>query len=393
MTCKHLLKLHIILSICLIGLAHCVAVSAATTPKLVLCTPDAGKTWQRTNPLDAARYFPTTLASKVPACKVIEPPKPSLPPVTETEPPTVPPVVTVVDLNDGLHGMPFIDQAYVMPHTVGASDFRLRTNLDAPAESPFDNGAFRVSCLPSHMARNDALVKPNQKGAAHLHTFFGNTGTDENSTSALLQTTGNSTCNGGLMNRSAYWVPTMVDTATGRPLTPRNAQMYYKHGVVSPFPKGLVMIAGSAMSSAPQDAVWYECNEKYESRVKSMPVCGKGSLVTMAVIFPDCNNGALDSTDHKAHMAYSSDGKCPATHKVHFPTLTMLTYYPVTTEGTSKWRLSSDMYGSDKVGGLSGHADFMYGWDVTLHNTLVNRCINTAKDCHSHLTGDGREFY
>ncbi|MGK3966620.1 hypothetical protein WMF01_39210 [Sorangium sp. So ce1667] len=46
---------------------------------------------------------------------------------------------------------------------------------------------------------------------AHLHTFLGNTLADAFSTQKSLATTGNSTCHGGIINRSACWVSSLID--------------------------------------------------------------------------------------------------------------------------------------------------------------------------------------
>jgi hypothetical protein len=291
--------------------------------------------------------------------------------------------------------MPVVNLALAPSRNIGFPDMRIKTTTDSAAASPDDQGAFRVSCDFSHMLNDDPIVFPGQQGKAHLHTFFGNTGVNYASTSESVRTTGNSTCNGGIMNRSAYWVPSMIDTASGAPLKPRNALMYYKHGVVIEIPRGLRMIAGSMASTGPQAHEWFECNEQYASRKPNLVSCGKGGLVSVSVTFPECWNGKdLDSTDHKSHMAYSTNGVCPATHPKKIPTLSILTYYPVNTDaGTSKWRLSSDMYPTSSPAGYSSHADFMMGWDEAVHKTFVTKCINAAKDCHAHLIGDGRMYF
>ncbi len=55
-------------------------------------------------------------------------------------------------------------------------------------------------------------------GRTHLHTFYGNTGVNANSNQASILGAGNSTCSGGIENRSSYWAPTVIDTATNRPI-------------------------------------------------------------------------------------------------------------------------------------------------------------------------------
>ena len=65
------------------------------------------------------------------------------------------------------------------------------------------------------MAFDDPIVYPGQVGKSHLHVFFGNTGANANSTAASIAGSGNSTCDGGTVNRSAYWVPALIDTRSG----------------------------------------------------------------------------------------------------------------------------------------------------------------------------------
>ena len=93
---------------------------------------------------------------------------------------------------------------------------------------------------------------------AHLHMFFGNTAADANSTYSSLRTTGGSTCEGGPINRTAYWVPAMFD-GNGRVVAAEIIVVYYKGGAsggslarqqeairqVQPLPPGLRMVAGA----------------------------------------------------------------------------------------------------------------------------------------------------
>lgn len=294
-----------------------------------------------------------------------------------------------------MSNMPHPNIDLIPPRGTGYGEIRIRDSAEPLADSREDKGAFRVSCEYSHMNNDDAIVYPNQQGKAHLHVYFGNTDVNYLSTAESVRTTGNSTCNGGIMNRTAYWAPAMIDTESGAPLKPRNALLYYKHGKVQEIPRGLKMIAGNMASDSPQAYEWFECNEKYTSRRPYLVSCNNGGLVTMSVTFPDCWNGKdLDSADHKSHMAYSTNGRCPGSHSKKLPTLSALIYYPVTSDkGTANWRLSSDNYSKDKHAGYSSHSDFIMGWDEDIHKVWVENCINAAKDCHAHLLGDGREFY
>jgi len=64
--------------------------------------------------------------------------------------------------------------------------------------------AFRTSCGFSHMAPDDPIVAPNLPRRSHLHTFFGNTGVDAFSNDDSIDNEGNSTCSGGIANRTGY---------------------------------------------------------------------------------------------------------------------------------------------------------------------------------------------
>ncbi len=312
-------------------------------------------------------------------------------------PESVPPEVSPPDATPhmDMSDMPKPNLALVPPFATGYDTLRIRDTEELPAESREDKGAFRVSCDYSHMNNDDAIVYPNQQGKAHLHVYFGNTSVNYLSTAESIRTTGNSTCNGGIMNRTAYWAPAMIDTESNTPLKPRNALLYYKHGKVQEIPRGLKMIAGNMASDSAQPYEWFECNEKYSSRRPYLVSCNNGGLVTVSVTFPDCWNGKdLDSADHKSHVAYSTNGRCPGSHSKKLPTLSILIYYPVTSDkGTANWRLSSDNYPKDKHAGYSSHSDFIMGWDEDIHKAWVENCINATKDCHAHLIGDGRTFY
>jgi hypothetical protein len=313
---------------------------------------------------------------------------------TETPPVVTPPISTIITYPDG---RPSIDTAFIPPSFIGYDSFRLKAATDSPKPSPDDHGAFRIICYFSHMNFDDPIVYPNQKDAAHLHAYFGNTKTDYTSTPESIRTTGNSSCEGGTINRTSYWMPPPIDTATNKPIQPTKMEIYYKNNGIIPIPRGLRMISGDMRRATSVTPSWerkqyYECNDVYSNKQDNLISC-TGTL-TMWVVMQNCWDGKnLDSPNHKDHMAYWVNGVCPATHPVRIPTITTKTYLPAP-NGTSTWRLSSDMY--PKVGqnaGFSAHADFFMGWDEAIHKIAVDRCINAGVDCHSHLLGDGRMYY
>ena len=208
--------------------------------------------------------LPSTVASN--PTKVVLPAKPSVAPVTPAVA-SAPPKTTVAQATPSAPSasfeapnivqvalMPAVDISNNVSPAVGYSDLRIQPTTE---QGPIQGGVFRVSCAVSHMSNDDPLVYPNQPGAAHYHTFFGNTTTNAKSDLMTFSSTGNSTCNGGIMNRSAYWVPSMIDTSSNTPIKPDGILFYYKTGdfskmptvTITPPPKGLRMIAGNAKAT------------------------------------------------------------------------------------------------------------------------------------------------
>ena len=292
--------------------------------------------------------------------------------------------------------MPFVDRTAIPVGSLGVDKVMLRATSEKPGASD-GTGAFRTVCDYSHMNFDDPIVYPGQPGKAHLHAYFGNTGANAASTQSTLANSGNSTCRGGTINRSAYWAPALVDAA-GKPQKPLSIEVYYKSGyggvapkAVRAFPTGLRMVAGDMHSSTTQSNAYWGCRDHYIGKPGSVPRCNAGENIAMIVEFPQCWDGkSLDSADHKSHMAYPRGSGCPATHPVPIPAITMNVIYK--NPGTSALRLVSDMYSSSLPGGFSAHADWFGGWDPAIVNAFVSKCINPAVDCHSHLLGDGREM-
>jgi hypothetical protein len=298
-----------------------------------------------------------------------------------------------------LSAVPTITPQSVGPLPAGAAGVsvdQVRATTDLPVNS--DVGAFRTVCKFSHMNFDDPIVYPGKAGAAHLHTYFGNKLTAANTTANSLATQGATTCSGGTINRSAYWVPTVIN-GSGKPVVPEEAMIYYKTGyelpanVIKPFPQGLRMIAGDAKSTTAQSKAYWGCWDNYIGHPGSIPNCGEGQRIHMSVVFPQCWDGVnLDSADHKSHLAYPKSGKCPTTHPVAIPEVTINVKW-IQKGDVSKWRLSSDMYDSSVAGGFSAHADWFGAWKPEIVKTFVSKCLNTKKDCHAHLLGDGRMMY
>jgi len=121
--------------------------------------------------------------------------------------------------------MPTVDTTKNIAPQAGFSTLRVKSSAE-PLYDGGGEGAFRISCGVSHMNNDDPMVFPNMKNATHHHTFYGNTSVQYNSDLSNLSTVGNSTCWGGIMNRSAYWHPTLIDTRTNAPVLPDGGAIF-----------------------------------------------------------------------------------------------------------------------------------------------------------------------
>lgn len=342
------------------------------------------------------------------------PATPTTPTTTPTNPATpVDPIdPTPVDPNPHTgHGSgPHINNNLIPgPTTESFSTERLQTTDEQASLSGDGVAAFRIPCGYSHMAYDDPIVFPNEPGRSHLHTFFGNTLTNANSTVNSIANTGNSTCRGGTINRSSYWVPSLINTTNGAPIMPESGMFYYKTGYrgvtsgeIQAMPNGLRMISGnaSATTAPPQYSSPYRFHcvtsdsSSHHSNGFSIPDCAAGEFVGVELWFPQCWDGVnLDSADHKSHLTYAENG-CPSSHPVALPEITFNISWRVPEGATgADLRLSSDSYAASVPGGYSMHGDWFMGWKEDVRNAWISDCINAGRDCHAHLLGDGRAMY
>jgi Domain of unknown function (DUF1996) len=272
------------------------------------------------------------------------------------------------------------------------------TPIERP--SPDGTGNFRTDCQFSHMNYDDPIVHPGAPGAAHLHSYFGNTGANAYSTGQSLLASGNSTCDGGTLNRSTYWVPSILD-ANGQPITPISNMIYYKQGyqgltkeqIVSALPNGLQLVAGNPNQSVnPGDNrfVHWSCSTlSWRGRQAYIPECPAGETMKAEINFPQCWDGKnLSSADHKSHMAYGVwQVGCPASHPVGIPAIAFNVFWKVPPGGTTGWRLASDMY-TGGAGGYSLHGDMIMAWDPATSSAWLQNCVKQDADCHVNQISD-----
>lgn len=310
----------------------------------------------------------------------------------------------------------YVNHLDLMRPQRGRSTLRIGFSTDGglgarPTQST--GGNFRVGCYTSHMGRFDPIVYPGRKQAGHLHSFFGNssvTGLLDQTTLGDLANFGESTCSGGIANRSAYWIPSLIDTRNGKPIIPLGNNVYYKNGstwrgsnlnAVQAPPPGLHFISGNPSSTAGQSVVRWEClgtgiqleldHIITAAELAANPgACLETDVLKMLVFFQTCWDGVnLDSPNHQSHVTYEDFGTgCPATHPVVLPQLQYNIDWSIKSLGgranMPNMRLSSDNYPLSLPGGMSGHGDWVNGWNPTIMNMVVSRCLRTASDCHNN---------
>ena len=298
-----------------------------------------------------------------------------------------------------------------------------------PPEPGQTEGAFRFLCAPSHNAYDDPIVYPGQPGRSHLHTFFGNTKADANSTYQSLRTTGDGTCN-NMLNRSAYWIPALMN-GRGKVVMPDYISIYYKQMPSSDpqcrvagracvrIPRGLRYIFGFNMAKPsdlpPAGKLYWNCTGTgavegwYPNIAQAAKNCPVGARLGAVLTGPDCWNGTeLDSPDHRSHLAYmQQDGsghlKCPTTHPYIIPHFTIGAWY--TTDATldrsgnesadaNTWYLASDrMTGmANAVPGTTLHTDWFGAWEDSVLETWQANCIDKMLSCSGGDLGNGTEM-
>lgn len=292
------------------------------------------------------------------------------------------------------------------------------TGAVASPEEGGAEGAFRFTCFPSHLSYDDPVIYPAQPGKSHLHQWFGNTKGDAFSTYESLRRTGESTCNNAL-NRSAYWVPAMLN-GHGKVVTPEQITIYYKGIPVGSrpcasvgkecvrIPRGLRYVFGYNMQepakSAPADQMWWNCDAPnagghFRSIREAATKCPVGAPIGMVLTGPGCWNGKeLDSADHRSHMAYAGygadgAGRCPKTHPFVIPHFTIGVWYR--SDATLRdWYLASDRMPGMAAAqpGTTMHADWFGAWDDDVLATWQANCIDKLLSCAGGDLGNGKQL-
>jgi Domain of unknown function (DUF1996) len=364
----------------------------------------------------STRSTTPTIASTVPTIEPTLPatvvPSPTFPPsgsssvVSATNPSTIAAATTTPPTPDHDHTGGGRWPGLVIPAAAAGSSTGGTIPESTPIKRPTEDGtsAFRSNCGFSHMNFDDPIVHPNKPGAAHLHTYFGNTQSNASSTGSSLLNAGNSTCDGGTLNRTSYWIPTVLNSK-GEPMVPHYNMVYYKSGhqgvapsgITSTLPVGLQLIAGdpsatSSQGEAGDRQVHWSCKrDGWQGRSPSIPECPQGQELLVEIRFPQCWDGKnLSSADGKSHMAYGVFRVgCPASHPVVIPSIEFNIHWDVPAGGTTGWHLSSDK--SNDGRGFSLHGDVILAWDPATSNSWINNCVRQPADCNvGQITDNSR---
>ncbi len=287
-------------------------------------------------------------------------------------------------------------------------DFTLGLSPPDNGPGPGGQGQFRVGCQYSHFAHDDPIVYPGQPGAAHLHMFWGNTRTHAgtvfeppgSSNPASILESGGGTCQGFELNRSAYWIPAMLDRSADGPsiVVPDQIILYYKShrpSEVHPLPPGVELLAGN-VSPGGSAGETFTANTRLtwmcgvsgstHSSQSRIPLdCNPGDSIIASIQFPQClavdGTGApvLRSDDHLSHTAFvNNNDPCPASHPYRVPQITYLVYYPNGRDGAGagvdQWRLSSDR----GTPGGSLHGDWLGGWNQRTIQLWTDGCFDPS---------------
>jgi hypothetical protein len=236
----------------------------------------------------------------------------------------------------------------------------LASSPAASAASRDHGASFAVRCAFSHRNSDDPIVYPGKQGAAHGHDFFGNRSTKFDSTYQSMLAAPTSCTRPEDM--AGYWFPTVK--WNGNNLTAHRAVFYYRagdkaHTDVKAFAPSLKIVNGGGIR-------WYCGSEDGKAGSASPPTQCTSGVLGVRIVFPDCvaknSSGGqqLDSADHKSHMARSvrqSDGtkRCPSTHPIPVPTLTMNANFSIPTT-SGQVTLSSGA-------ASTMHSDFWNTWD------------------------------
>ena len=245
-------------------------------------------------------------------------------------------------------------------------------------------GIFTDTCTLTKTLPNDPIMMPGMTGMSMQHDFFGNRAVDAHSTSKSL--VGGSTSCSTSADSSAYWTPVLYQN--GKAMEPKSTLIYWRAPAASAssvksMPAGMTMIAGNeaATHSQSDQIVDWTCTPSagnlLPTRSDAPHDCGT-AFVRLVITFPNCWDGHSLGGKGQTNVVYqSAGGTCPSSHPVQIPQIVMHVAYPTST--ATNLTLST---GPTQTGPtVTGHADFMMGWNQQRMDADVTACIDTQTRC------------
>lgn len=331
--------------------------------------------------------------------------------------------------------------AYAYQPPAIPSNFRIYDDMNTLTGGTGDPNAsdkkFRSLCAPDKFGFFDSVLAFNRPNWGHLHQFFGNTAANYDSTYFSLRTTGDSTCGGRRLNRSAYWIPAMIDGSKNQAVSFFEAVIYYTriNNDVIEEPRGFHYIGGRNLGDRARTKLNAETGSKWTRggelpNWKCFPADGSpatdggdsflnadgsdrmnncvGNLIG-TVDFPDCWDGVnITAPDGRANVRHSqgplanggfSNRRCPPGYR---PILIfqLAVHWKVNGYAEYKnWFVSSDrMPGMIEPAGWTFHADRVAGWDPIVFDTWQSQCggaytarygVGRSADCAFSAFGNG----
>jgi hypothetical protein len=300
-----------------------------------------------------------------------------------------------------------------------ASNFDTSVHLRSP-DWGWGTGypAFRKFCTFSHVAYVDPILAYGDDEFTHLHTFFGNTIVTSTSDYASLRQTGGGTCQGGPINRTGYWVPSVFDSQ-GQVVIPNRIdhpecshpcsgfELYYKAEIamgehpdgvdaIVDYPPGLRLVAGQSMGHTEW---WWHCVERGGGYKHFPPDCEPGDHLRGTIRFPYCWDGVHLWLPGNAHVRFGSThawSRCQGSHPVHLPELTLFYDFSIPPgENPAEWYLSSDRASTDPAqwaaNGSTLHADWLMAWDPEVMRSWIQHCLRLMREAGGGPLCEGDE--
>lgn len=263
--------------------------------------------------------------------------------------------------------------------------------LPGPTYKTNDGPFFQVHCSLGQRLKDDPIVFPNQPGASHEHQFSGAKIINAFSSYETL-TRGGTSCN-DLNDTAGYWAPTLYDEQ-GILRSPLRIKAYYyanssgTRTTLKAFPRNLRIIAGDPRATGPQPVGvidWFCRNRTNQDKglpltSSNPPRCKSDEFLSLSIRFPDCWDGVnLDSSDHRRHMAYSSQSMvCPSTHPVKLPKLRLSVVYEDKAFTGGNFTLGAAPGQQRALPWYAMHADFWNTWQQSALEKQVNECLRLS---------------